>query len=78
MREQPFAAIVRGADGFVVGNSRARLSRYLADHEFIRQFWVQADGTGREWLAVEYEYRRRRVRHRSDECSQNRVCHSSE
>lgn len=30
-----------------------------ADHEFGRQFWNQADGTGREWLAVEYEYTRR-------------------
>jgi hypothetical protein len=27
MREQPFAAMVKGADGFVVGNSRSRSSR---------------------------------------------------
>lgn len=31
-----------------------------ADHETARQYWIQADGTGREWLAVEYEYTRRR------------------
>jgi hypothetical protein len=29
------------------------------DHEIARQYWTQADGTGREWLAVQYEYRRR-------------------
>lgn len=29
------------------------------DHEVARQYWTQADGTGREWLAVEYDYRRR-------------------
>jgi hypothetical protein len=28
-------------------------------HEFVRQRFVQADGTGREWLAVQYEYMRR-------------------
>lgn len=40
--------------------SNLEISRESKDHEFIRQFWVQADGTGREWLAVEYEYKRRR------------------
>jgi len=30
------------------------------DHQTKQQFWVQADGTGREWLAVQYEYTRRR------------------
>jgi hypothetical protein len=29
------------------------------DHELARQYWTQADGSGREWLAVEYEYTRR-------------------
>ncbi|MGE5803389.1 MAG: hypothetical protein ACM358_14175 [Gemmatimonadota bacterium] len=30
-----------------------------ADHEFARQHWIIADGTEREWLAVEYEYTRK-------------------
>jgi len=30
------------------------------DHEFARQFWTRADGSGREWLAVQYEYTRKR------------------
>ena len=47
----------------VVGRSirsHLEIARESPDHEFIRQYWVQADGTGREWLAVEYEYKRRR------------------
>jgi hypothetical protein len=28
------------------------------DHELIQQFWTQADGTGRHWLAVQYDYTR--------------------
>jgi hypothetical protein len=28
------------------------------DHELIQQFWTQADGTGRQWLAVQYDYTR--------------------
>lgn len=34
------------------------ITRVSDDHEFARQYWVQADGTGRQWLAVEYEYTR--------------------
>ena len=29
------------------------------DQRFVRQYWTRADGTGRRWLAVEYEYTRR-------------------
>lgn len=29
------------------------------DHEYTRQYWTRADGTGRRWLAVQYEYTRR-------------------
>jgi hypothetical protein len=29
-----------------------------ANHEFARQYWTQADGTGRQWLALQYEYTR--------------------
>jgi hypothetical protein len=36
------------------------ISRDSDDHEFARQFWTRADGSGREWLAVQYEYTRRR------------------
>jgi hypothetical protein len=36
------------------------ITRDSDDHEVARQYWTQADGSGREWLAVEYEYRRRR------------------
>lgn len=35
------------------------ITRESDDHEFARQFWTRADGSGREWLAVEYEYTRR-------------------
>jgi hypothetical protein len=34
------------------------MTRKSADHEFARQYWTQADGTGRQWLAVQYEYTR--------------------
>jgi hypothetical protein len=39
--------------------SNLEIARASNDHEFVRQYWVQADGTGRKWLAVEYEYTRR-------------------
>ena len=29
-----------------------------ASHEFKQQHFISADGTGRQWLAVQYEYRR--------------------
>jgi hypothetical protein len=40
--------------------SNLEIVRDSDDHEFVRQYWVQADGTGRKWLAVEYEYTRRK------------------
>ena len=40
--------------------SNLEIARDSDDHEFVRQYWVQADGTGRKWLAVEYEYTRRK------------------
>jgi hypothetical protein len=36
------------------------LTRPSADKELAQQYWVSADGTGREWLAVQYEYSRKR------------------
>jgi hypothetical protein len=35
------------------------ITRAAADHEFKRQHFTMADGTGKTWLAVQYEYRRR-------------------
>ncbi len=29
-----------------------------ASHELKQQYFASADGTGRQWLAVQYEYRR--------------------
>lgn len=40
--------------------SNLEIVRDSDDHEFVRQYWVQADGTARNWLAVEYEYTRRK------------------
>jgi hypothetical protein len=40
--------------------SNLEISRESNDHEFVRQYWVQSDGTARQWPAVEYEYTRRR------------------
>jgi len=40
--------------------SNLEIARDSNDHEFVRQYWVQADGTARKWLAVEYEYTRRK------------------
>jgi hypothetical protein len=36
------------------------IERDSVDHEVGQQYWTQADGTGRRWLAVQYEYTRRR------------------
>ena len=36
------------------------ITRTSADRERAQQFWVQADGSGRQWLAVQYEYARQR------------------
>lgn len=35
------------------------ITRDGKDHEVARQYWVTSDGTGRKWLAVEYDYTRR-------------------
>ncbi len=32
------------------------VTRISQDHDIAQQYWVQADGTGSEWLAVQYEY----------------------
>ena len=36
------------------------ITRYSDDHELVQQFFTQADGTGRQWLGVQYDYTRKR------------------
>ena len=36
------------------------ITRDRPDHELGQQYWTQADGTGQRWLAVQYEYTRKR------------------
>jgi hypothetical protein len=54
-----FVGVGTDVEGRMI-RSNLEISGASKDHEFIRQFWMQSDGTGREWLAVEYEYKRRR------------------
>jgi len=35
-------------------NSSLEIEHDGPDHEFIRQYWTSADGTGRRWLAVQW------------------------
>jgi hypothetical protein len=53
-----FVGLGRAVDGRMI-RSNYEISIESEDHELARQYWIQADGTGREWLAVEYEYKRR-------------------
>lgn len=54
-----FVGLGSEVDGRMI-RSNLEIVRDSDDHEFVRQYWMQADGTARKWLAVEYEYRRRR------------------
>lgn len=36
------------------------ITRESDDRDVARQHWVRADGTGREWVAVQYEFTRKR------------------
>jgi hypothetical protein len=49
----------REVEGWLM-RSNYVITRETNDHEFARQFWTRADGSGREWLAVQYEYTRKR------------------
>jgi hypothetical protein len=53
-----FVGLGHDVEGRMI-RSNLEIVRDGADHEFVRQYWVQADGTARPWLAVEYEYKRR-------------------
>ena len=54
-----FVGLGREVEGRMI-RSNLEISRESNDREFVRQYWVQSDGTGRQWPAVEYEYTRRR------------------
>jgi hypothetical protein len=54
-----FAGLGQDVEGRMI-RSNLEIARASNDHEFVRQYWVQSDGTGRQWPAVEYEYTRRR------------------
>ena len=54
-----FVGLGKDVEGRMI-RSNLEITRESEDHEFVRQYWVQADGTARQWLAVEYEYKRRR------------------
>jgi hypothetical protein len=53
----PFVGFGQDVLGRTV-NSNMEIERDDPGHEFYRQYWTQADGTGRRWLAVQYEYTR--------------------
>lgn len=55
----PFVGLGAEVEGRTI-NSNLQVMHDGPDHEFIRQYWTRADGTGRRWLAVQYEYRRHR------------------
>jgi hypothetical protein len=54
----PIVGLGANVEGRTV-NSSLEIEHDGPDHEFIRQYWTSADGTGRRWLAVQYEYARR-------------------
>jgi len=58
---EPIAFVGLGKD--VVGRmtrSNLVITRESEDHEFVRQYFIASDGTEREWLATQYEYKRKR------------------
>ena len=52
-----FVGLGRDVEGRMV-RSNFVISWDGPDRETARQYWVAADGTGRQWLAVEYDYTR--------------------
>lgn len=54
-----FVGLGKEVEGRMI-RSNLEISRPSNSHEFVRQYWVQADGTARQWPAVEYEYTRKR------------------
>jgi len=60
---EPIAFVGMGdkVEGTMV-RSNLVVTRDGNDHQVKEQHWVLADGTGREWVAVRYEYRRKPTR----------------
>lgn len=54
----PFVGLGDEVEGRSI-NSNLVIVHDGPDHEYIRQYWTRADGTGQRWLAVQYEYTRR-------------------
>jgi hypothetical protein len=58
-----FAPLGFVGSGLEVGGTMVRsnlvITRDSDNHEVSRQYFIAADGTGREWLAVQYDYTRR-------------------
>jgi hypothetical protein len=54
----PFVGLGAAVEGRTI-NSNLEIVRDGPNHELIRQYWTRADGTGRRWLAVQYEYTRK-------------------
>jgi hypothetical protein len=54
----PFVGLGDKVEGRSI-NSNLVIVHDGPDHEYVRQYWTRADGTGRRWLAVQYEYTRR-------------------
>lgn len=50
-----FVGFGKEVEGRMVRSSYV-VTRISQDHDIAQQYWVQADGTGSEWLAVQYEY----------------------
>ncbi len=56
---QPLGFVGFGPEvGGKLMQSDLRITPLSATHEFKQQHFILADGTAREWLAVQYEYRR--------------------
>jgi Protein of unknown function (DUF1579) len=53
-----FVGLGREVEGRVV-QSNLVITRESDDREIVKQYWTRGDGTGRRWLAVQYEYTRR-------------------
>jgi hypothetical protein len=58
---EPLGFVGFGAEveGRVIRSDLA-IKRDTDDHDLSQQHWIRADGTGQEWLAVQYEYTRKR------------------
>ena len=53
-----FAGMGENVEGVMI-RSNMVITRDSKDHQTKEQHWIRADGTGREWVAVRYEYRRK-------------------